>query len=250
MATSKFQINKTIRPDEKDDVMDMHVTMEPAQVPGDIEEAPAGSSRPVSASSGLPGSIPVEEASAGPARPASASSRLPGAAPVESTKPKEPQAGPSGRATREAREPAAKRSRHSSNTDEESATSGRMPKFRVPPKPEGFENAFQLVRALEKQKKVLFSIRLSRDGGMIISPKDQSTLRFLQETKKLPDGRGVNLAVVTPQDRNQKMVLLGFPVSYGMDVTMSHPQVIGASRLQKREDSDQATPGHHDGSSC
>ena len=68
---------------------------------------------------------------------------------------------------------------------------------------------------------------------MIIVPKDQATLCFLQETKELKDGRKVSLSPLNPEEKRVKMVLLGFSVSYDVEVITSHPQVVEASRLSK-----------------
>nr|XP_027219006.1 putative uncharacterized protein DDB_G0271606 [Penaeus vannamei] len=58
--------------------------------------------------------------------------------------------------------------------------------FKVPKKPENFENDNQLVRALEKERQIRLSIRIARDEGMIIGPKEKASLSFLQETKGTP----------------------------------------------------------------
>lgn len=64
---------------------------------------------------------------------------------------------------------------------------------------------------------------------MIIVPKDQATPSFLQETKVLKDGRKGSISTLIPQEKRTKMVLLGFPLGYGVEVITSLPQVVEAS---------------------
>ena len=125
-----------------------------------------------------------------------------------------------------------KRPRPETDSDGESGPShSRLTHFKVPAKPEGFDNAYQLVRALEMHRKLRLSIRVARDQGMIIVPKDHATLKFLREIRELKDGRKVSLSPLTPEDKRSKMVLLGFPVSYDVELITSHPQVVEASRM-------------------
>lgn len=55
----------------------------------------------------------------------------------------------------------------------------------IPPKQEGFDNAYQMVRALETKRQCRLTIWVANDKGMIIVPKDEVTLPFIQEADKL-----------------------------------------------------------------
>jgi len=127
-----------------------------------------------------------------------------------------------------------KRRRVETDSEEEAEhTPSRLTRFKVPKKPEDFDNAYQLVRALEKERNVRLSIRISRDEGMIIAPKDKATMNFLQEIKVLKDGRKVCISPLTSQEKKSKMVLLGFPLGFDVEVITSLPQVVEASRMTK-----------------
>ena len=100
-----------------------------------------------------------------------------------------------------------KRRRVETDSEEEAEhTPSRLTRFKVPKKPEDFDNAYQLVRALEKERNVRLSIRISRDEGMIIAPKDKATLNFLLEIKVLKDGRKVCISPLTSQEKKSKML--------------------------------------------
>lgn len=68
--------------------------------------------------------------------------------------------------------------------------------FKISQKPEGFDNAYQLVRTLEKQRQIW----VGRDEGMINVPKDQAIHNFLQETKVLNDERKVCISPLISQE--------------------------------------------------
>lgn len=74
-------------------------------------------------------------------------------------------------------------------TEGKSETLRRFLQFEIPQIPEGFGNAYHLVRALEKQRQINLAIRVARDQGMVVVPKDQATQSFLQEIKLLSDGQ-------------------------------------------------------------
>ena len=68
---------------------------------------------------------------------------------------------------------------------------------------------------------------------MIIAPKDKATMNFLQEIKVLKDGRKVCISPLTSQEKKTKMVLLGFPLGFDVEVITSLPQVVEASCMTK-----------------
>lgn len=68
---------------------------------------------------------------------------------------------------------------------------------------------------------------------MIIVPKCQATLNFMQETKELKDGRKVSIMPLKPKERRTKMVLHGFSLAYCVEVISPHLQVVKASRIFK-----------------
>lgn len=61
---------------------------------------------------------------------------------------------------------------------------------------------------------------------MMIVPKRQGASTLLRERKEFTDGRKGSIAEMTPEDRRVKIVLLGFPVGYELDVLPSHPLVV------------------------
>ncbi|XP_063615431.1 DNA repair protein XRCC1-like [Penaeus indicus] len=80
-----------------------------------------------------------------------------------------PQAGPAESAAASTNKPPSRkggpmRPRPETNSDGESGPpTSRFPQFKVPAIPEGFNNAYQLVRALEMQRQIRLLIRVTRD---------------------------------------------------------------------------------------
>lgn len=94
-----------------------------------------------------------------------------------------------------------KRPRADTDTEAESGRPRHIPHFKVPYKPEVFDNWWEM------QSQILLSIRATRDQGMIIVLKDQATLNFQKETKELNGGRKVSISTLNPEDRRVKKVL-------------------------------------------
>ena len=120
-----------------------------------------------------------------------------------------------------------------SGSDSESEPPRRFMQFKVPPKPEDFDSGFELIRAIEKERKIFFKVSVANEGVLIITPRDRATEDFLKVVRTLSDGRRLSHTPIRPMDRKTKMVLLGFPIQYNLEVLKAHPQVEDAFRLKK-----------------
>lgn len=88
-------------------------------------------------------------------------------------------------------------------------------------KSEGIANGYEVVRSLEK----------GLLKGKVMDPSSLHPLEVKLLTlsfKSASDGRKVFVTELNSEDKTTKMVLLEFPLSLGLDLIESHPQIIEA----------------------
>lgn len=79
---------------------------------------------------------------------------------------------------------------------------------------------------------------------MIIVPKDQATLSFLQETKVLKDGRKGSISTLIPQEKKNQDGATWFSTRVWRGGDHVTPSGGGGLLLDQREVPNQASPGH------